>query len=70
MLGVLGQASGMLELAEQIAALVKPGGKLILSGILNEQSESVSEAYRAQGLRVAAPVSQDDWCRLDAEKPQ
>lgn len=63
-------AKPLIELAEQIAALVKPGGKLILSGILNEQSESVSEAYRAQGLRVAAPVSQDDWCRLDAEKPQ
>jgi len=63
-------AKPLIELAEQIAALVKPGGKLILSGILNEQAESVSAAYRAQGLQVAAPVSQDDWCRLDAEKPQ
>jgi ribosomal protein L11 methyltransferase len=63
-------AKPLIELAEPIAALVKPGGKLILSGILNEQAESVAEAYRAQGLLVAAPVSQEDWCRLDAEKSQ
>ena len=63
-------AKPLIELAKPIAALVKPGGKLILSGILNEQAESVAEAYRAQGLQVAAPVSQEDWCRLDAEKPQ
>ena len=62
-------AKPLIELAEPIAALVKPGGKLILSGILNEQAESVAEAYRAQGLQVAAPISQEDWCRLDAEKP-
>lgn len=63
-------AKPLIELAQPITALVKPGGKLILSGILNEQAESVAEAYRAQGLQVAAPVSQEDWCRLDAEKPQ
>ena len=63
-------AKPLIELAEPIAVLVKPGGKLILSGILNEQAESVAEAYRAQGLLVAAPVSQEDWCRLDAEKSQ
>jgi ribosomal protein L11 methyltransferase len=63
-------AKPLIELAKPIAALVKPGGKLILSGILNEQAESVAEAYRAQGLLVAAPVSQEDWCRLDAEKSQ
>ena len=63
-------AKPLIELVKPIAGLVKPGGKLILSGILNEQAESVAEAYRAQGLQVAAPVSQEDWCRLDAEKPQ
>ncbi len=62
-------AKPLIELSATIAALVKPGGHLVLSGILNEQAESVAEAYRAQGLRVAKPVSQDDWCRLDAEKP-
>jgi ribosomal protein L11 methyltransferase len=62
-------AKPLIELSAVIAALVKPGGQLILSGILNEQAEAVAEAYRQQGLEVAQPVSQEDWCRLDAGKP-
>lgn len=62
-------AKPLIELSAQIASLVTPGGNLILSGILNEQAESVAEAYRQQGLQVAVPVSQEDWCRLDASKP-
>jgi ribosomal protein L11 methyltransferase len=62
-------AKPLIELATNISALVRPGGQLILSGILNEQAESVAAAYRARGLVVAAPVSQEDWCRLDAHKP-
>ena len=62
-------AKPLIELSATIAALVKPDGHLILSGILNEQAPSVAEAYRAQGLQVAEPVSQEDWCRLDARKP-
>lgn len=62
-------AKPLIELAPAIAALVKPGGHLVLSGILNEQAQAVSEAYRAQGLVVAEPVSQQDWCRLDLLKP-
>jgi len=62
-------AKPLIELAHGIASLVKPGGQLILSGILNEQAQDVAEAYRGQGLVVSEPVSLDDWCRLDAIKP-
>jgi ribosomal protein L11 methyltransferase len=62
-------AKPLIELASTIGALVKPGGQLVLSGILNEQAESVVAAYREQGFVVAPPVSQEDWCRLDAYKP-
>ena len=62
-------AKPLIELAEKIASLVKPGGVLVLSGILNEQAASVADAYREQGFGVAEPVSQEDWCRLDAKKP-
>lgn len=61
-------AKPLIELSEKIASLVKPGGYLILSGILNEQAESVADAYRAYGFEIAEPVSQEDWCRLDAKK--
>lgn len=62
-------AKPLIELASTIGALVRPGGKLVLSGILNEQAESVALAYREQGFVVAPPVSQEGWCRLDAYKP-
>jgi ribosomal protein L11 methyltransferase len=60
-------AKPLIELAPAIMALVKPKGQLVLSGILNEQGESVSVAYAAQ-LAMNAPVSQEDWCRLDGIK--
>ena len=62
-------AKPLIELAPTIAALVSPGGRLILSGILNEQAESVATAYRQQGFQVDMPLSREDWCRLDAYKP-
>ena len=62
-------AKPLIELSAAIAGLVKPGGYLVLSGILKEQAQAVTDAYRAQGLQVAEPVSQEDWCRLDAERP-
>ncbi|MGZ4959721.1 MAG: 50S ribosomal protein L11 methyltransferase [Methylomonas sp.] len=61
-------AKPLIELSASISGLVKPGGQLILSGILNEQAESVAEAYRDHDLTVAEAISQEDWCRLDAEK--
>ncbi|PKD41846.1 50S ribosomal protein L11 methyltransferase [Methylomonas sp. Kb3] len=62
-------AKPLIELAPTIGALVRQGGHLVLSGILNEQAESVAAAYREQGFVVEPPVSQEDWCRLDAYKP-
>lgn len=62
-------AKPLIELSEPIGNLVKAGGELILSGILNEQAEAVATAYRQQGLSIAPPVSQEDWCRLDGRNP-
>lgn len=61
-------AKPLIELSAPIAALVRPGGRLILSGILNEQADAVAEAYHRQGLMMGDIISQEDWCRLDAEK--
>jgi ribosomal protein L11 methyltransferase len=60
-------AKPLIELAPTIMKLVKSQGQLVLSGILNEQAESVSVAYATQ-LEMNAPVSQEDWCRLDGIK--
>lgn len=62
-------ANPLIELAPTICSLVKPGGTLVLSGILTEQAESVTAAYRQCGMIVSAPVVQGDWCRIDANRP-
>ncbi|MDD4916080.1 MAG: 50S ribosomal protein L11 methyltransferase [Methylococcales bacterium] len=61
-------AKPLIELADGIAALVRPGGKLVLSGILRQQAAEVAEAYAGRAMQVASPVVQEDWCRLDAAK--
>jgi ribosomal protein L11 methyltransferase len=61
-------AKPLIELAPAITALVKPHGQLVLSGILNEQAESVAIVYVAQKISMNAPVIQEDWCRLDGTK--
>lgn len=56
-------AGPLIELAPQLTALLRPGAQLVLSGILAEQAESVSAAYRD----LLEPVSSDlreEWVRL------
>lgn len=60
-------AKPLIELAPAIMALVKPQGQLVLSGILNEQADSVSTAYSTQ-MTMNPAVNQEDWCRLDGIK--
>lgn len=58
-------AKPLIELSPVISDLVANQGNLILSGILNEQADSVADAYRQLGFVMADAVQQDDWCRLD-----
>jgi ribosomal protein L11 methyltransferase len=60
-------AKPLIELAPVITELVKPQGQLVLSGILNEQAETVSAAYSGT-MTMSPAVTQEDWCRLDGVK--
>ena len=57
-------ANPLVGLCEHFSALVKSGGKITLSGILQEQLEMVLEAYNKNfsDLKVK---QKDDWCRVD-----
>ncbi len=57
-------ASALDELAEIIAARVKPGGLLALSGILDGQQDELLARYAAwfDDLRV---TKREDWLRID-----
>jgi ribosomal protein L11 methyltransferase len=53
----------LLALADELARLCRPGGDLVLSGILTEQVEAVAGRYCSHfDLRPA--VQLDDWCLL------
>ncbi|MBN4074952.1 MAG: 50S ribosomal protein L11 methyltransferase [SAR86 cluster bacterium] len=56
-------AGPLIELAAYLAALVKPKGRILLSGILQEQAESVRQAYEPW-FEFEAITSQDGWVRI------
>jgi len=57
-------AKPLIEMSTQISSLVAQGGDLVLSGILEEQAESVMSAYQPF-ISMAEPVQQEDWIRLE-----
>ncbi|MGZ8199766.1 MAG: 50S ribosomal protein L11 methyltransferase [Methylosarcina sp.] len=60
-------AKPLCDLSERICALLAPQGRLILSGILQEQTQSVIEAYQ-KAIRFSVPVQQEDWILLSGTK--
>lgn len=60
-------AQPLIELAEPIMASMKPGGQLLLSGIMVSQKEWVKQAYTALEFMVDAEL--DGWVSLAAKKP-
>lgn len=56
-------AGPLISLAEYLAAMVKPQGRILLSGILQEQADEVMIAYE-QWFSFEKPVFQGDWTRL------
>lgn len=60
-------AEPLISLSDDISALVKPGGYLLLSGILSEQTEQVMQAYLDDFI-FSAPVIRDNWACLHAVK--
>ncbi len=57
-------ANPLIELAPTFADGIKPGGKLILSGILIEQTKIVSDAYQL-AFTLAPPRQKEDWILLE-----
>jgi len=51
----------LLELAPELVRKLRPGGVLILSGILAEQLSRVRRAYEKLGLRAGRPLIDGEW---------
>lgn len=55
----------LMELLEHLAACVKPGGALVLSGILEEQVEELTISYNKH-FEFAPTQAQDGWALMSA----
>ena len=51
----------LIRFAPRIAPLVNPGGRIILSGILDELYPEVRAAYEALGFREASSKIIGEW---------
>lgn len=60
-------AEPLIELSANISALVKPKGRLILSGLLAEQVEQVTAPYQDTFV-FQTPSIQDNWACLQATR--
>lgn len=58
-------AGPLIELAAVLAAACKPGGRLILSGVLDSQAAAVEAAY-SPGFDILHVVRRDEWCCIHA----
>ncbi|HZF95800.1 MAG TPA: 50S ribosomal protein L11 methyltransferase [Allosphingosinicella sp.] len=61
-------AGPLIELAPALAGAIAPRGRLILAGLLTNQAENVTAAYRAQGMASAFTVERGDWPILVLKK--
>ncbi|HDL9483589.1 TPA: 50S ribosomal protein L11 methyltransferase [Vibrio cholerae] len=60
-------AGPLRELSPTIKGLLKPGGQLAMSGILDTQAESVAEFYR-DDLELDPIAEKSEWCRISGRK--
>ena len=60
-------AGPLVSLAGQITSLVKPGGRLALSGILAEQAEEVCAAYR-DAFELDPVAEKEGWIRITGKR--
>ena len=57
--------SGLLvDMAPRLSQVVKPGGRLVLAGLINDHAETVERAYRHLGYRLEKRLKSGDWSVL------
>jgi ribosomal protein L11 methyltransferase len=56
-------ARTLIDLAPLLRARLRPGGRLVLCGILEDQAATVGEAYRA-GVLLGPAEQEQEWVLL------
>ncbi len=57
----------LLQLADEFAQRVRPGGRLVLSGLLPDQAQACLAAYD-RCFNMQAPVFRDEWALLQGTR--
>jgi len=57
-------ANPLIELAPYFAQLIKPHGKIVLSGILKSQTDDIKQAY-AEWFTIKNIAEKDEWIRIE-----
>ena len=60
-------AGPLISLADRLASLVRPGGRIVLSGILPEQADEVARAYQPW-FTLPPAIEQAGWIRLEGTR--
>ncbi len=60
-------AATLLDLLPVLAGACRPGGELLLSGVLCGQAEAIATAYAAD-FSLVRTLHRDDWCCLQARR--
>jgi len=53
----------LIKLAPRFGSLVRPGGQVVLSGILADQAKGITEAYQS-GFDLEPTARRDEWVRI------
>jgi ribosomal protein L11 methyltransferase len=59
----------LVRLSPDLASLVKPGGRVILSGLLTHQEPSIRRAYGQRGLVLEHRFRKENWSTLTYRRP-
>ena len=59
----------LIELAPSLAKAVRPGGTLILGGIIDVKEAAVRDAFDEVGLMLVRREEREDWVSLVLRKP-
>lgn len=60
-------AAPLCTLAPRFASLIKSGGQIVLSGILENQQQDIRNAY-AKDFRIVHVAQRLEWLRMDAQR--
>lgn len=54
----------LLEIKDELINKIKPGGRLVLSGILSSDEEDIKKSYTLPGLKIVEKIQLDEWIAL------